>query len=261
MILVFVAVILLLLVVRVTRVYALGAAATPTTTPTVLTDGQKQDHTPPSLSVDIPLGGLVTNFGALYVHGRANDAYTKVDRVSYSVEEVDGIAGNVTRELYSDDATGTDSWEFHVLYLPSGYYRVSIHAYDGAGNHRTQRYDIQVDTTKPELQLETPSETDSIQNHDFTVTPAVVDSETDIEAIRTELYSGEARTNYQPVCTQLPEDTTLHSLRASCPIDVDQLAGGEYTLRFQGIDAAKNQSQTVEWHFRIISGTIELHEG
>lgn len=216
------------------------------------------DHTLPSLSIVVPEDGLVTNVGAMYVSGTASDELTEIEKVDYKVEKVASIAGAVIEELYSGTAQGTESWQFNALSLPSGTYRVTVTAYDLAGNGRSQAHDVLVDTIKPTVSISAPQTDDEIQSKDFSVVANASDAESGLASLRVDLFSGTQLLSYISSCYQQSLVLPVSTTDLQCDIDVNTLPAGNYVLRYNAVDAAGNASEPIFWKFRILSGTIVL---
>ncbi len=214
------------------------------------------DHTQPSLSIVVPKNGLVTKFGALHVTGTASDMFTDILKVDYSVERVSGIAGSVVGSVYDGTATGTEAWEFTALSLTTGFYRFTVTAYDEAGNQRSLAHDIQVDLVLPNMSLVNALKDDEIQAHNFAVAAQAKDSDSGVTRVSADVFSGTQLLSHVKSCHDETMSATVVLKDVSCSIDVSQLGGGNYTIRFLAEDAAGNQSNPLFWKFRILTGTI-----
>lgn len=214
------------------------------------------DHSMPSLSIVIPEDGLVTNVASLQVSGTASDALTDIDRVEYAVERVQGIAGPVLETLHTGTAIGTNSWQFSVVGLSSGTYRVNVTVYDLAGNERSQAHDVAVDSSAPVVTISSPLVDDEIQANDFSVYASATDAETGVQAVKADLFSGTQLLSYVGTCDEQTLGLPISVADMHCDVDVSTLPAGNYVLRFTATDAAGNASEPVFWNFRILSGTI-----
>lgn len=214
------------------------------------------DHSMPSLSIVIPEDGLVSNVASLQVSGTASDALTDIDRIEYAVERVQGIAGPVLETLHTGTAIGTNSWQFSVVGLSSGTYRVNVTAYDLAGNERSQAHDVVVDKGAPVVTISSPQVDDEIQANDFSVYASATDAETGVQAVKADLFSGTQLLSYVSTCDEETLGLPISVADLRCDVDVSTLPAGNYALRFGATDAAGNASEPVFWKFRILSGTI-----
>ena len=106
------------------------------------------DNTKPSAQITSPLNSalLASSFA---VEGVASDATTDISEVLYTVTNIDAIGGDYVSTAASGTANGTTDFDFNVSGLSTGFYRVKVQAFDGAGNWRYDHHDVEVDANAP----------------------------------------------------------------------------------------------------------------
>ncbi len=216
------------------------------------------DHTMPSVTIAMPEDGFVTNFGAIHVNGEASDEVSEIDRVEYEVDEVTAIAGSVIAPLYDGVADGTNTWDFSALQFDTGFYRITVTAYDKANNNRSMTVDVEVDTSAPTTEIVSPVKDGELQSNDFQVVAKASDVGSGIQRVVSELYSGSQLLTFEKECMNTVVDSSEAMQLFNCNISPTELAGGNYTLRFYSVDRAGNQSESVFWQFGVIRGTVAI---
>jgi len=114
------------------------------------------DATKPNVNITSPLSGT-TQPGTFSVEGTASDALSGLDRVDYSVTEISAIGGSYVANVTSGTATGTDNFSFNLAGLTDGFYRLKVQAFDVAGNWKYDYNDVEVDATKPFVNITSPA--------------------------------------------------------------------------------------------------------
>ena len=140
------------------------------------------DITKPSVSITSPEDD--SSIGATAsVFGTASDGETYIDQVLYRVNQISSLGGTFVASVDSGVASGTNNWSFETSGLVTGFYRLGVQAFDLAGNFRYDQHDVEVDTTKPSVVIETPANADVINSPDFTVSGIASDEQTAIDEV------------------------------------------------------------------------------
>lgn len=115
------------------------------------------DNTKPSAAITLPGNGAVLP-SAFTVKGIASDATSGIDHVLYTVTKITelGVDGTYVESVANGTANGTTNFDFGVSDLTTGFYRLKVQAFDGAGNWRYKHVDVEVDTTAPDVKITSP---------------------------------------------------------------------------------------------------------
>ena len=157
------------------------------------------DNTKPTVAIDQPIDGMVSD-GNVTLTGTASDADSSIDRVEYIVKTTDTLGGATTGNYEKGTTTGTTSFSYNFTGLPDGFYKITARAFDTAGNAKNTSVNIAVDTTAPEITLNT--------------VPTYMTGVTEFSGTASDVISGlrndEIRLSFRPIVggvLQAPEKT------------------------------------------------------
>ncbi len=119
-----------------------------TTAKIITYDFEPADVTKPDVVIVTPENEEIVP-ATFVVTGTATDTDSEIDRVDYTVTEIDAFGGSFVASVDRGTATGTTDWEFNVVDASTGFYRLKVQAFDTAGNHKFRFHDVFVDADKP----------------------------------------------------------------------------------------------------------------
>lgn len=193
------------------------------------------DTTKPSVNVETPVNGANMP-EAFTVGGVASDVHTAVSEVKYTVTQIDGLGGNYVATVANGTANGTDSWEFDVSGLTTGYYRLKVQAFDMEGNWRYDYNDVFVDASKPVVQIDTPTNGSILISGDVVVSGVASDAETSVTEVKYTVTQIDSLggSYVATIASGTAAGTT------NWTFGVAGLADGFYRLKVQAFDEAGN---------------------
>lgn len=183
------------------------------------------DRTKPAVSISTPANGTLTNSSESAINGVASDS-NGIEKVDFTVNEIDSLGGSYLASVTSGTATGTDAWDFNITGLTSGFYRIKVQAFDNAGNWRYSYHDIEVDLDAPLVTINTIEDSTD-------TTPTITGTVDDNDAVVTVSING---TDY--AATNNGDGTWTLEV-------VDPLAVGDYTVQAFATDVAGNATDPV----------------
>lgn len=204
------------------------------------------DNTKPNASFTSPANGDVVP-GDVTVTGTATDATSDVKEVKYTVTEVSGIGGTYIGSVTNGTATyddSTDTFEFDVNDLDNGYYRLKVQVFDNAGNHRYKYIDVYVDSTKPVVNLESPTTNAFGSDTDLVITAT---DDTGLDKVVANIYKDGVSGVYKSTQATVPGNATSYTHT----VDLSSLPDGDYYVKYNALDTAGNLAQTKTFNFTI----------
>lgn len=204
------------------------------------------DNTKPDATFTTPTNGQVVP-SSISVQGTATDATSDVKEVQYTVTKVTGIGGTYVSSVTTGTANyddATDTFDFDVTGLGDGYYRLKVQVFDNAGNYRYKYIDVDVDSTKPVVTLNSP--TSNVVN----ATDKLVIEATDnagLSKVVANIYKD--GTLYKPTQASVSGGETSYTHMVS----LSMLPDGNYYVKYNALDKAGNLAQTKTFIFTVDS--------
>ncbi len=208
------------------------------------------DNTKPNTQITFPVNNSAHK-GTFTIEGTASDATSDIDRVDYTVTQINALGGSYVSSVDSGTANyGSGSFDFEVNGLTDGFYRLKVQAFDNAGNWKYHYVDVQVDNTRPGLSFITPNDGEFVSGD--TEAKVLADSlgGSGIKTVAINLYN---ETNTNPLIKSCGSNSSVGGLSTyefSCTLDTTLHADGTYTLRAGTTDMAGN-NKTISRQFAI----------
>lgn len=194
------------------------------------------DNEVPTLLILSPNATVYGSYIQLIVN--VSDAYSGIDKVSYSAGSIEGFLG-----CTADNHNSTCSSVLNAAQLGNGNHTITFVATDKAGNPRSGSVNVTVDNTKPGITITSPSQNSYLKGN-VTITASVSNGKNFVQYVTVTLQGGGI---------SFTENMTCDANITSCQyvLDTTKYSDNSYTLKTTavntlGTDVTSSMSVTLD---------------